>query len=343
MDRIRDIVERLTVQNRDVLLTKYDLKGPMDHKDLRFYGERGVLLGQRGRVFKNKTTGPCLLGVTDIDRIKRDLVPFDEIIRKQPTLQNVLNVGYQASGDIRICMETHEFASLAQNVFGVEYDAALKGFKEVADRTQRIIAGLHTNISGILHFHFTHEPRVDRRLREITEDNSDRFLSLMARKKGEKKVLARIRKQLDAGRDPNDMFKLRIYSTYTPGWWGEKVKSHTLVENIYNINTYIDPELNPSWAALVPLRSLEWKREMAQGTCAYVGTSEDIEDAVEKLASIIPRKSPYHCNIGNIIPYAVNAPDQCDTLLDCFNKRDLNPERCQRCLDIVSEFLRKMN
>jgi hypothetical protein len=339
----KDIVERLTIQDRDVLLSKYHLQIPKAHKDLKFYNRRGAVLGQVGRIYRNKTTGPCLLGISDIDRIKKDPDSFKGIIQKQPTLQNVLNVGYQSFGEIRICLETHEFASLARDVFGVDYDFALEEFKGAATRTQRIIKRLHKKGTGKLHFYYTHQPKVDKRLREITQKNHQRFLELMSRKAGERKVLVRIRKQMEAGKDPNDIFKLRIYSTYTPGWWGGNIKSHTIVENIYNINTYIDPDLNPSWVALVPLRSLEWKREMAQGSCVYVGASDDVENAIEHLSSQVPKKSPYHCNVGNILPYVVEDGESLDTLVECFQKRDLDSDRCKRCLGIVQDFLRRIS
>ena len=337
----RDVIERLTIQNRDVLLSKYHLEPHKDHQDLRFYNTRGVVLGRIGKVYRNKTTGPCLLGITDIDLIKTDLDSFGKVLGRQPTLQNVLNVGYQASGDLRICMETHEFACLAENVFGIEYDTALEAFVTVAKRTERMIRGRKRKDAGKLNFYYTHQKKVDAKLREITRQNCDSFLSLMSRKKGEKKVLARIRKQIEAGKDPNDIFKLRIYSTYTPGWWGGKTKAHTILENIHNVNTYIDPDLNPSWVALVPLRSLEWKREMAQGSCIYLGTPEDVEQAIDHLKSLVPQKSPFHCSVGNILPYAVDDLNEIDTLVDCFQKRVLDPDRCNRCLGIVTDFLRK--
>ncbi len=336
----KEIIETLTIQNRDVLLEKYRLHNPVERPELAYYHQRGAVLGEVGGIQKNITTGPCLLGLSDIERIKNEPESFHKVVSRQPTLQNVLNVGYQADGDIHICLETHEFAHMAADIFEMGYDAALSEFIRAAERTERIIRLLHKNSSSTLHFHHTHDPKVDAVLRRITESRYEEFLTLMEKKKGERKILARIRKQVEAGRDPNEIFKLRIYATYTPGWWDGTKTPHTIIENIYNVNKYIDTDLNPSWTALVPLRSMDWKREMAQGGCINVGNKEEIKKAVALLEKKLPQKSPHQCNVGNILPYA---DEDLDTLVQCYSNRTMNTDRCNRCFERVKNFLLKIS
>lgn len=348
---LTQIISKLCVDNRDTLKNKYQLKN-INSEKTEYYTKRGIVLGSIGKVHTNITTGPCLLGLGDIERIKQNPKLLDDILSLQPTLQNLISVGYQCDGVIHICMETYEFSKLLENLFNVSFDQTLEIFINIANKIERVIKRLHKNSKGNLHFYYTHEKEIDTNLRQITNRRYKEYLEIMERKKGMKKIKARIEKELKSGKDPNHIFKLRIFSTYSSGWWQENIdwdnqdkinqEDHTIVENIYNINSYIDIELNPNWLALIPVRSLDWKREMAQGRCIYLGNKKELLNAITELKSQIPRKSPHHCNIGNILPYTTSNFNEMDTLLDCYTNGDYDKYRCERCFEKVEDFLLKL-
>lgn len=334
------MIKQLTIQDEDIILEKYGL-GPVGGiPQMGFYTDRSLILGKRGEIKQNITTGPCLLGISDIQRIKSGEFSFEDMMALQPTLQNVLCGAFQADGDIRVCLETYEFAKMAEEIFDIEFDHALKVMDSVADRTEEIIRTLHHG-QGTLYFYRTHETALNTHLSELTRKNFQTYLEIMQGRRSDAKVHARLKKQTDAGRDPNDLFKLRIFSTYLPGWWGEEGE-HTIAENIYNISTYMDPGINDSWVALVPLRSQEWKKEMAQGSPIYVGNEKGKEKALEELKKQIPRKSPQQCNIGNILPYTAMDVEGMSTLLECASIGDLDAGRCKRCYENVADFLKSL-
>lgn len=337
---------------RNHLREKFQLNGLLGDlekiEDVEFYAKRNLIIGINGEIFKHKTTGPCLLPTTDINRLHTKKVNYDLILEKQPTLQNVLLTAIATKGPIHICMETKEFANMLNNFKGNNQDF-IDNFVEVAQRTWKMTKNLMAwwNIrNSQIYLHYTHDSKVDEKINQICDQYYQKYIDYLLnhdKRSNNYRIGKRLKKFLEEGERPEDLYRLRVISTYFPGWWGDdSIKEHTIVENVYHDAWLFTKKYSKtSMVALLPPKDLSFKKsEMDLGIPLYLGTQEKIKEGLEILRSTrFPKKNRYNCIVGNLLLFAVKKIEDFHCIESCGRKKLTCNHDCRNCLDILEEFL----
>ncbi|MHA1404832.1 MAG: hypothetical protein ACTSSI_13795 [Candidatus Helarchaeota archaeon] len=319
-----------------------------DHDDVIFYLQRNLVAGINGPTYEHKTTGPCLLPTVDINLLKSKNIDVQAILDRQPTIQNVLLVATASKGQVHVCLETKEFSTLLADLTG-ENQEFLDETIEIARRTMEINKRL-LNWWGIrdrnIHLHFTHEPRVDETIQINCRRYGElylRYLESYPQKSNNFRLGQRMRKLIARGKKLEDIYRLRIYSTYFPGWWGdEKVKEHSIVENVFHdAQLFTKKHSKSSMVGLMPPKDLNFKKnEMDVGVPLYLGTEEKIREGIELLKMTrFPNKNRFNCIVGNLLLYAVKNIEDFHCIESCGRNQVTCHHDCRACLDILEDFI----
>ncbi|NHI94685.1 MAG: hypothetical protein EAX96_19495 [Candidatus Lokiarchaeota archaeon] len=318
------------------------------YKDIEFYLKRNLIVGINGEVFNHKTTGPCLLPTTDINLLGRKGNNIQEIINKQPTIQNVFLTATAARGPIHVCLETKEFTNLL-NSLSMTHQNFLDDMIEVADRTMEINKRLMKwwNIKNSdIRLHYTHENKVDESIENNCKKYGElyvRFLEGQDQKSNNYRIGKRIRSLLNKGNKYEDLYRLRVVSTYFPGWWGdESIKEHVVVENVFHdAQLFTKLHSKTSMVGLLPPKDLTFKKsEMDLGVPLYLGTEEIVREGIELLKMTkFPRKNRFNCIIGNLLLFGVKNVHDYHSIESCEKDTSTCNQDCTECLTFLEEFL----
>lgn len=341
-DSLLPILEKQHSTPLQVLLRRFHVapfQAGEDLTPLEPYHSRGLTFGKTpGPLHPVVTTGPCILPSIDIRALKADPADYRAIFDRQPTLQNVVSTASQSPGEVHLILETKEFAGLAADLTGLP-------FADMLDESIIIARRIWDGIQGVgmvgedVRAHMTHEDKVDATITRFAAEHAEEFFArIPAYHSDPDPQIKRLRKHLEE-RGPAGMFALRIFASYFPGWWGEEVEAHLVIENMHHY--YIQAwDATKVFVPLLPPRSLDGKKEMDEGQAIYVGTAEHAETAIARLQKILPMKTPYGCPVGNLIPYAAVDDDELGIIVDCARDREVDPNRCERCLGVASRLIR---
>jgi len=317
-------------------------------KDVDFYAKRNLIVGFNGEIYNHKTTGPCLLPSTDINVLSNKKTNYEAILEKQPTLQNIILTAIAAEGPIHICLETKEFANMLNNFYNDNHDY-LDDFIEVAKRTWKMTKNLMKwwNIKNSkINLHYTHESKVDDQINYICSQYHQKYINFLLShdsKSNNYRIGKRLINFLEHGKKPEEIYRLRVVSTYFPGWWGEsKIKEHTIVENVFHDAWLFTKSYSKtSMVGLLPPKDLSFRKsEMDLGKALYLGTEDKLKEGLEFLkATRFPKKNRYNCIVGNILLFAVKKVEDFHCIESCGRKNLICNHNCRRCLDIIEDFL----
>ena len=338
------------------LRDKYGLKDIGKEKevydDLGFYIKRRLIIGINGDVYSHKTTGPCLLPTVDINSLNNRKIDLDKVFEKQPTLQNVLLNAVAAKGPIHICLETKEFSNLLNEITNNQKDY-LDEFIKIANKTWQMVKNLMDwweIKDSEINLHYSHEQKIDEYINLTCQKYSKYYISYLSSHhptSNNYRLGKYFQKLLEKGNKPEDIYRLRVVSTYFPGWWGDdSIKEHTIVENVYHDAWMFTRQYSKtSMAALLPPKDLSFKKsEMDTGDPLYLGTEEKVREGFETLkATRFPNKNRYNCIVGNLLLFAVKKIEDFHCIESCGRKGITCKHDCSNCLDILEEFLIKIS
>lgn len=320
--------------------------------DVEFYSKRNLIVGISGEIYKHKTTGPCLIPTYDINLLTKENVNYKEILDKQPTIQNVLLTAIAVKGPVHVCLETKEFSNLLMELTNNRQDF-LDEMIEVARRTWKIIEQLMDwwNVKNSeIQLHFTHETKIDETIRNFSIDFCEKYIDFLLsydKKSNNYRIGQRLKKFLKKGKKPEEIYRLRVVSTYFPGWWGDNtIKEHTIVENIFHdAQLFTKLYSKTTMVGLLPPKDLTFKKpEMDVGIPLYLGTEDKVKEGIEILKNTkFPKKNRFNCIIGNLLLFAVKKIEDFECIESCGRKEITCYNDCTECLDILEEFLYKIS
>ena len=337
---------------RRSLREKYDLvkinNDISKFNDIDFYLRRNLIVGINGNIHEHKTTGPCLLPTVDIKLLNKKDIDVQEILDRQPTIQNVLLTATAAKGPVHTCLETKEFSNLLNEIRNKK-DDNLDAIIEVAKRTMKINKRLLKwwNVSNSdIRLHYTHDSKIDESINEYCHAYGEIYLKYLEQhdpKSNNFRISKRIRKILQQGKRINEIYRIRIVSTYFPGWWGDtNVKEHTVIENVFHdAQLFTRLHSDTSMVGLLPPKDLSFKKsEMDVGVPLYLGTEEMINEGIELLRlTKFPRKNRFNCIVGNLLLFAVKRVDDFHSIESCEKDKETCNQDCRECLNFLEEFI----
>ncbi|MHA1380305.1 MAG: hypothetical protein ACTSRG_18190 [Candidatus Helarchaeota archaeon] len=323
-----------------------------NYKDVEFYAKRNLIVGINGEIFNHKTTGPCLLPTIDISILSNNRANYREILEMQPTLQNVILTAVAAKGNVHVCLETKEFANMLNGFYHNEQNY-LDDFIEVAKRTCKMTKNLMEwwNVKNSkITLHYTHESKVDDQINYICSQYHQKYIDFLLNhnpKSNYFRIGKRLKNFLEQGNKPEEIYRLRVVSTYFPGWWGDKkINEHTIVENVFH-DAWLFTKLysKTSMVGLLPPKDLSFKKsEMDVGQPLYLGTETKLREGIKILkATRFPKKNRYNCIVGNLLLFAVKNIEDFHCIESCGRKKLTCNYDCRCCLDILEEFLYKIS
>lgn len=307
--------------------------------DISFYKKRHLIAGiSKGRIYKDKTTGPCFFSSTDITNIKNNPKLFECLAEKQPTFQNVFLNCIMARGNIHVCMETKEYTALMSKLTGKNKDNIFQKIMEISGKIETYNKKLVKLFKpkNVITKHYTHEEKVDESINEYAEKYAKKYTEFI------KKINPPLALEIEKAKEKKNIYALRVAVTYLPGWWGDKkVKTHTIVENISH-NGPIFGILNSksSFVGVYPPKSIDNKLEMDNGKPLYLGNSKCAEEGLKELKSKLPLKTPYICPVGNLVLFCAKDKNDLDLVKECAN----NPikswdKKCKYCYKVVRDMV----
>ncbi|MHA1269099.1 MAG: hypothetical protein ACTSPY_04870 [Candidatus Helarchaeota archaeon] len=319
-----------------------------EYKPIEFYLRRFIVVGVNGKIFNDITTGPCLLPTSDINLLKNNKAEVEDILNKQPTIQNVLLTATATQGIIHVCLETKEFSNLLSEITKKNNNYIDKMI-EIAQRTMKINKKL-LNWWGIknsnINLHYTHDSKVNETIIHYCKLHGENYIKYLLShnpKSNNYRIGQKLQKLLINNIKIEDIDRIRIYVTYFPGWWGkESIKEHTIVENIFHdAQLFTKLYSKSTMVGLLPPKDLTFRKpEMDLGLPLYLGTEEKVREGIEILQKTkFPIKNRYNCIVGNLLLFGVKRIQDYHCIESCGRKKLECTQDCRKCLDILEEFL----